>query len=81
MSDRGYAWMVGLVGLALLVTAFGAINTQVSLKYELLNDPCISVISGRNLCDEYQHSKYFAVAMAALLLVLIGLRRQLVRRK
>ena len=45
-----------LAALAFLLFGLGIINSMVSLKYETGDNACISVVSGRNLCQVLRYN-------------------------
>ncbi|WP_167852170.1 hypothetical protein [Hymenobacter elongatus] len=57
MSDRVHIWLIVGVSLIVLYSSLSMLNIQVSLKYEVSNDPCLSVVSGRDLCADYERMK------------------------
>ncbi|WP_165370585.1 hypothetical protein [Hymenobacter persicinus] len=57
------------------------LDVQVSLKYEIGDDPCRSVVSGRDLCAAYEHAKWLTWIALGVVLALIGCSHQLVRNK
>ena len=81
MSDRMHSWLVVAVSLSLVYVGLGIVSVQVSMKYETHNDPCFSVVTGRNLCADYQLAKWATAGIGVLLLALIGFSNQLIRKK
>ncbi|MCI1187361.1 hypothetical protein MON38_08010 [Hymenobacter sp. DH14] len=45
-----------LAALAFLLFGLGIVNTMVSLKYEIEDKACISVVNGRNLCQALRYN-------------------------
>ncbi|WP_426492181.1 hypothetical protein [Hymenobacter sp. 102] len=81
MSDRMHTWLVVAVSLLLLYVGLGIVSVQVSMKYETHHDPCFSVVTGRNLCADYQFAKWATGGIGVLLLALIGFSNQFIRKK
>ena len=77
-----YFSLIGISVLAILISAYGIINTMVSLKYETENfQDCVSNVSGINLCKTITNLKIVIVFSFLLLLCLIYFRKKLIKKE
>ncbi|RSK24163.1 hypothetical protein [Hymenobacter metallilatus] len=81
MFDRMHSWLVVAVSLMLLYAGLKIVSVQVNMQYETHHDPCFSVVTGRNLCTDYQAAKWATAGIGVLLLGVIGFSNQLIRKK
>ncbi|MDP9956724.1 hypothetical protein J2X97_002383 [Epilithonimonas hungarica] len=80
MRKQVYNAIISLLILVILVSVFGVINTQVSLKYETENPTdCISVITGRDLCLWIKSLKIIIIVCLILTSGLISFRYKLIK--
>ena len=62
-----HRFLQALAGLAFLFCGLGIINTMVSLKYEIEDNNCVSVVDGRDLCQTLHYDWIgLGVAMAVI---------------
>lgn len=80
MRKTVYNAIISLLILVILVSVFGVINTQVSLKYETENPKdCISIITGRDLCLWIKSFKIVIIVCLILTSGLISVRYKIVK--
>lgn len=80
MRKTVYNTIISLLILVILVSVFGVINTQVSLKYETENPKdCISVITGRGLCLWIKSLKIIIIVCLILTSGLISFRHKIIK--
>lgn len=66
--------------LVIVFSVFAVVNIQVNLKYETENvKDCISIISGRNLCQELLASKIIIVICLIVVSGMLSFRGRIVR--
>ena len=61
-----------LGGIGFLLCGLGIVNTMVSLKYEIKDNDCISVVDGRDLCQTL-HFNWLGLAGAGIFIVTLPL--------
>jgi hypothetical protein len=81
MSDRMHTGLVVAISLLVLYAGLCILSVQVSMKYETGIDPCYSVVSGRNLCTDYEWMKWLTGAVVVLLLLIIVFSNHLIRKR
>lgn len=81
MRLKYYIIIIVSLILTSLIIGFGIINTMVSLKYETdsLNE-CFSKISGSNLCNFVETSKYVLYTILVLIMILIIFQKKIVKK-
>ncbi|WP_312823763.1 hypothetical protein [Epilithonimonas sp.] len=80
MRRTVYNAIISILILVILVSVFGVINTQVSLKYETENPKeCISVITGRDLCLWIKSLKIIIIVCLILTSGLISFRYKIIK--
>lgn len=80
MRKTVYNTIISVLILVILVSVFGIINTQLSLKYETGNPKdCISVITGRDLCLWIKSLKIIIIICLILTSGLISFRYKLIK--
>ncbi|WDF48040.1 hypothetical protein PQ459_06045 [Chryseobacterium sp. KACC 21268] len=80
MRKSGYQTIISLLILVIVMSVFAVVNIQVSLKYETENmKDCISLISGRNLCQELLVSKIIIVICLIIVSGMLSFRNRIVR--
>ena len=80
MKKSVYQTIIGLLILVIVMSVFAVVNIQVSLKYETENmKDCISLVSGRNLCQELLVSKIIIVICLIIVSGMLSFRNRIVR--
>ncbi|MCD9853709.1 hypothetical protein LUD75_03280 [Epilithonimonas sp. JDS] len=80
MRKSVYQTIISLLILVIVMSVFAVVNIQVSLKYETENmKDCISLISGRNLCQELLASKIVIVICLIIVSGMLSFRNRIVR--
>jgi len=80
MKKSVYQTIISLLILVIVMSVFGVVNIQVSLKYETENvKDCISLISGRNLCQDLLLSKIIIVICLIIVSGMLSFRNNLVK--
>lgn len=80
MRKPVYNTIISLLILVILVSVFGVVNTQISLKYETgSSKDCISVITGRDLCLWIKSLKIVIIVCLILTSGLISFRYKLIK--
>ena len=80
MKKSVYQTIISLLILVIVMSVFAVINIQVSLKYETENmKDCISLISGRNLCQELLVSKIIIVICLIVVSGMLSFRGRIVK--
>ena len=80
MRKQVYNAIISLLILVILVSVFGVINTQVSLKYETGNPKdCISLVTGRDLCLWIKSLKIIIIVCLILTSGLISFRYKVIK--
>lgn len=79
MRKSVYQTIISLLILVIVMSVFAVVNIQVSLKYETENmKDCISLISGRNLCQELLVSKIIIVICLIVVSGMLSFRNKIV---
>ena len=71
MSLRLRRFLQVLAALVFLFCGLGMMNTMVSLKYEIEDDECISVVSGCDLCRAL-HYNWLGLGTAVAVIVVLS---------
>ncbi|WP_310392471.1 hypothetical protein [Hymenobacter sp.] len=50
MNSKLFRLLLVFLGLSIVYCLLGIVNVMVSLKYEIVADECVSVVTGQNLC-------------------------------
>ncbi|WP_312422179.1 hypothetical protein [Epilithonimonas sp.] len=80
MRKPVYNTIISLLILVILVSVFGVIYTQVSLKYETENPKdCIFIITGRDLCLWVKSLKIIIIICLILTSGLISFRYRIIK--
>ena len=80
MKKSVYQTIIGLLILVIVMSVFAVVNIQVSLKYETENmKDCISLVSGRNLCQDLLVSKIIIVICLIFVSGMLSFRNRIVR--
>ncbi len=80
MRKPVYTTIISLLILVILVSVFGVIYTQVSLKHETENPKdCISIITGRDLCLWVKSFKIIIIICLILTSGLISFRYKIIK--
>jgi len=80
MKKSVYQTIISLLILVIVMSVFAVVNIQVSLKYETENmKDCISLISGRNLCQELFISKIIIVICLIVVSGMLSFRSRIVK--
>jgi len=80
MRKSVYQTIISLLILVIFVSVIGIVHTQVSLKYETENTKdCISLVSGRNLCQEILIKKIIVIVCLILTSGLISFRYKIIK--
>ncbi|MNK33691.1 hypothetical protein D3C87_521840 [compost metagenome] len=80
MKKSVYQTIISLLILVIVMSVFAVVNIQVSLKYETENlEDCISLVSGRNLCQELLVSKIIIVICLIIVSGMLSFRNTIVR--
>ncbi len=80
MRKPVYNTIISLLILVILVSVFGVINTQISLKYETGNPKdCISVVTGRDLCLWIKSLKIIIIVCLILTSGLISFKYKIIK--
>ncbi|MBP6576038.1 MAG: hypothetical protein KA796_06715 [Chryseobacterium sp.] len=80
MKKSVYQTIISLLILVIVMSVFAVVNIQVSLKYETENmKDCISLVSGRNLCQELLVSKIIIVICLIIVSGMLSFRNRIVR--
>jgi len=80
MRRTVYNAIISVLILVILVSVFGVINTQISLKYETDNPKdCISVITGRDLCLWIISLKIIIIACLVFTSGMISFRYKIIK--
>ena len=80
MRKSVYQTIISLLILVIVMSVFAVVNIQVSLKYETENmKDCISLISGRNLCQELLVSKIIIVICLIVVSGMLSFRGRIVK--
>ena len=80
MKKSVYQTIISLLILVIVMSVFAIINIQVSLKYETENmKDCISLISGRNLCQDLLVSKIIIVICLIVVSGMLSFRGRIVK--
>jgi hypothetical protein len=76
MSRKLHRFLQALAGLAFLFCGLGIVNTMVSLKYEIGDNNCISVVDSRDLCQalHYNWIGLGGAFLAVIALVLVKVK-------
>ncbi|TDX82785.1 hypothetical protein [Epilithonimonas xixisoli] len=80
MKKSVYQTIISLLILVIVMSVFAVVNIQVSLTYETENmKDCISLISGRNLCQELLVSKIIIVICLIVVSGMLSFRSRIVK--
>jgi len=80
MKKSVYQTIISLLILVIVMSVFAVVNIQVSLKYETENvKDCISLISGRNLCQDLLTSKIIIVVCLIVVSGMLSFRGRIVK--
>ena len=80
MRRTVYNTIISVLILVILVSVFGVINTQISLKYETGNPKdCISLVTGRDLCLLIKSLKIIIIVCLILTSGLISFRYKVIK--
>ena len=80
MRKSVYQTIISFLILVIVMSVFAVVNIQVSLKYETENmKDCISLISGRNLCQELLVSKIIIVICLIVVSGMLSFRGRIVK--
>lgn len=80
MRKSVYQTIISLLILVIVMSVFAVVNIQVSLKYETENmKDCISLISGRNLCQDLLVSKIIIVVCLIIVSGMLSFRGRIVK--
>ena len=80
MKKSVYQTIISLLILVIVMSVFAVVNIQVSLKYETENvKDCISLVSGRNLCQELLISKIIIVICLIVVSGMLSFRSRIVK--
>lgn len=80
MKKSVYQTIISLLILVIVMSVFAVVNIQVSLKYETVNmKDCISLVSGRNLCQDLLVSKIIIVICLIIVSGMLSFRNRIVR--
>ncbi|WP_201981296.1 hypothetical protein [Hymenobacter rubidus] len=71
MPPMLHRFLQALAGLAFLFCGLGIVNTMVSLKYEIEDDNCVSVVDGRDLCQTL-HYNWIGLGVATAVIVALA---------
>lgn len=80
MRKSVYQTIISFLILVIVLSVFAVINIQVSLKYETANmKDCISLVSGRNLCQDLLVSKIIIVVCLIIVSGMLSFRGRIVK--
>lgn len=80
MKKSVYQTVISLLILVIVMSVFAVVNIQVSLKYETANmKDCISLVSGRNLCQDLLVSKIIIVICLIIVSGMLSFRGIIVK--
>ena len=80
MKKSVYQTIISFLILVIVMSVFAVINIQVSLKYETANmKDCISLVSGRNLCQDLLVSKIIIVICLIVVSGMLSFRGRIVK--
>ena len=80
MRKSVYQTIISFLILVIVMSVFAVVNIQVSLKYETENmKDCISLVSGRNLCQELLVSKIIIVICLIIVSGMLSFRSSIVK--
>lgn len=80
MKKSVYQTVISLLILVIVLSVFAVVNIQVSLKYETANmKDCISLVSGRNLCQDLLVSKIIIVICLIIVSGMLSFRGMIVK--
>lgn len=80
MRKSVYQTIISLLILVIVMSVFAVVNIQVSLKYETDNPKdCISLVSGRNLCQDLLVSKIIIVICLIIVSGMLSFRNRIVK--
>ena len=80
MKKSVYQTIISLLILMIVMSVFAVVNIQVSLKYETENmKDCISLVSGRNLCQDLLVSKIIIVICLIVVSGMLSFRSSIVK--
>ncbi|WP_028121837.1 hypothetical protein [Epilithonimonas tenax] len=80
MKKSVYQTIISLLILVIVMSVFAVVNIQVSLKYETANmKDCISLVSGRNLCQDLLVSKIIIVICLIFVSGMLSFRNRIVK--
>jgi hypothetical protein len=71
MPRKLHLFLQVLAGFAVLFCGLGIVNTMVSLRYEVQDNDCISMVDGRNLCQALHYSWMGLGGAFALIVALV----------
>jgi hypothetical protein len=80
MKKSVFQSIISFLILVIVMSVFAVVNIQVSLKYETENmKDCISLVSGRNLCQDLLVSKTTIVICLIIVSGLLSFRSRIVK--
>lgn len=80
MRKSVYQTIISFLILVIVMSVFAVVNIQVSLKYETANmKDCISLVSGRNLCQDLLVSKIIIVICLIIVSGMLSFRGRIVK--
>jgi len=80
MKKSVYKTTISILILVIVMSVFAVVNIQVSLKYETENmKDCISLVSGRNLCQDLLVSKIIIVICLIIVSGMLSFRGRIVK--